>query len=145
GKIEIYRKEFNERKDDLTRYGWCIWDIKNKLNVIKAYSDLRSRPFDHSVETEFLCLQFRNIFESIVLANLVANKSEYNAVYREIESQWSPNRIIKKIKGINPNYYPKPVIFTTQHSVQNYLGSDYLAEGDLLSADDQCSKYLHAE
>jgi hypothetical protein len=145
GKIEMYRTEFNEKKDDLTKYGWCIWDIKNKLKVIKTYSDLDPRPFDHFIETEFICLQFRQIFESLILANLVANKDEYNAAHKQIEYQWSPRRIIPQVKGLNPEYYPKPVIFHANGNIENYLGADYLTESDLLAADDLCSQFLHAE
>ncbi len=123
-----------------------MMDIKGRLRAISNYSELHPRPFEPRIETEILSLQFRSIFELIVLANLVANKDDFNRLYKDIEHQWRPDKIISRIKTINPKYYPRPVVPDVPNKkIHDYAGTDYLTEGDLLFANDLCSKFIHAE
>jgi hypothetical protein len=84
-------------------------EIKYRINVVLAitYGNRYTTPYP-ATNVELVYLQLRKILELIALSSLVANKEEYAKIEREFATEWRAKKILKKIKDINADYYPRP-------------------------------------
>ena len=99
-----------EIQDIVNKYASCMQEIKNRTEAITSIYKKRCSTLYSITNTEFVALQFRKIFELIALANLVANKDEYEKVRACFQTDWNGKGIIKTLRKINPNYFPEGVI-----------------------------------
>ena len=135
---------------DGEKYKDCMVIIVNRMNLIKKYLEDRENLKDDkiAITIEFMCLQYRKIFENIIFASLAANRQAVTTQYIQLLNEYHPDRIIKKMKLLNPHYYPVPikVIRADGGTLVNAIpiSDKHLSEQDLKSAWNLCSDYLHA-
>jgi hypothetical protein len=141
--IEYYQELVN-------LYANCMEEIKVRERAIELILTKKMNTgFDYT-NIEFLCLQFRKIFELIVLANLVSNKEEYSHKRKGFASEWHAKRIVIEIEKINPLFYPIPAKQQIDYKTKKVKGVIYIKDGfltkdELLEGYDKCSELLHAE
>jgi hypothetical protein len=82
---EIYVDEFEEYRDELLRYQSCMYKIRDRFKEIQRIFSLGAYEKDAEFQTENLALHFRNIFELIILANLVTHKKQYTKGFRRLK------------------------------------------------------------
>lgn len=96
---------------------------------------------------EVASLNFRKIAELIVYANLVGHEKEYAALHPNYSFEWRLAPIIKKIKAINPDYYPKAttqgVNEKGQKTANDVPAGIWMTEDELIEMYDSCADLLH--
>jgi hypothetical protein len=135
---------------DIEKYAAAMKVIKLRVEVIQLFLSGRREAKYLPTTVETIGLQFRKVFELIALASLAANRSQYSAAYADFASHWQAAKLIKNLRSINPDFYPKPVVEvkTNRPGVLNELkprGLDYLTETELVEAHGRCGGLMHSE
>ena len=140
--------------DGLEYYADCMQEIGFRTDKIGEVFEraLQSKKF-FIADIEFIALNMRKILELIVFANLSANIEEYSKARQQYSKDWSIIKIIKRIRGINPDFYPRPIekiVHTlpsdndrTHHISFEYLQGGFLTESELQKVDALTSDILH--
>lgn len=138
-------------QDEGKKYIECMTRVVLRANFIKDYLEDKSNLEQGKVPIaiEFMSLQYRKIFELIILACLAANRKSITAESLSILNEYHPDRIRKFIrkKIKNEEFYPKPIKFETIHGYRlakiESITSEHLSEQDLWSAWKACGDHLH--
>ncbi len=85
-------------------------EVKRRTNVVKHFLTGPQHALYQATAIECMCLQIRKILELVALGSLVANQGVWDGSLRELRNAWNANNILKKLRRINPNFYPQPVI-----------------------------------
>lgn len=95
-----------ENQEKINKYCKCLFDIKQRIILVRNHliGELSEKYL--IAETEFLCLQTRKILENIALMSLVANKEKYVEIRKNFSKDWNAKYILSDLKKINPNYFP---------------------------------------
>ena len=139
-------------QDEGKKYIQCMTRVVLRSNFIKAYLEDRSNLEKEKmpIAIEFMSLQYRKIFELIMLAILAANRKSVTKESLNILNEYYPDRIRKFIRKEikNEDFYPKPIRFETIHGFRfakiEPITSEHLSEQDLWSAWRDCGDHLHA-
>lgn len=59
---------------------------------------------------EFVALQFRKIFELVILATLASHEHYFEGLTRKLSKEWQISKIIAIVRKKNPDFFPKPII-----------------------------------
>jgi hypothetical protein len=124
-------------------------EIKHRTSAIGLIAEGRfSTPYP-ATNIEFVYLQYRKILELIALSSLVANKDEYEKVEREFAKEWNAKKILKKLKTINPDFYPRPTRQIKDpkksgHFTLESIESGYLTQDDFVELYNLSSTLIHA-
>lgn len=140
----------DDLQESLSLYTKCMEEIKKRTLVIERIISGRNTTGFRYTDIDFICLQYRKIFELIVFANLVSNKEEYAKKRASFATDWKIESILKEIEKINPDYYPKPttqIIDNQTGKVKSWgnINDGFLTKDDLIEAYNECSNLLHAE
>lgn len=132
---------------DRSRYADCMEEIKRRVAVVTGFLE-GPRTTGHPItDVEFICLQFRKILELIAMSSLCANRNEYERVRTSFSKDWRVAKILKVIRGINPNYYPKPSVQRCDETGRVVevvpVQGGYLTEAEFLKVHGKCGDYLH--
>ncbi len=89
------------------------------------------------------------MFELIAFASLTAHKELYSAVYSDFAKHWEAAKLVRRLREINPRFYPEPVIqvpSAKQGAKMDLLPRqrDYLTEENLVDAHGRCGSLMHA-
>lgn len=123
-----------------------MWDVKRRMDFVQQVmsNEIHLKYVNPKVETIYL--QFRLVLEEIALGSLVANP----LVLQEVESKWGEFRsakdLVRKVRNLNPNYYPKPIEIPAGNKFQwNKIEEhSYLTEDRFMTLYDICSsRALH--
>lgn len=138
---------YQNSQECLNLYANCMEEVKKRTNSIKSILMRESSTLYPITNTEFMALQLRKILELISLANLVANKEQYEEIRKEFYKDWNAKRIIKKIKIINPNYYPVGIQRIPQKDQYRWEDKteNILTEDLFIKAYDDMSCILHSK
>ena len=133
----------------IAQYAEIMKELKLRTKVISALSSGQAHAVFTPSTIESVGLQFRKCFELIAFASLAANQMEYSAAYSNFSKHWEAAKLVKNLKRINPNFYPKPVkeAPTTQFGVTNALVAregDFLTEAELIEAHGRCGGLMHS-
>jgi hypothetical protein len=95
-------------------------------------------------------LQVRMITELIALASIAANRNLFEEQRQKFEKHWHPERILKDVEKLNPNFYPRPVkeVASERPGVVNDLveiKSGFLTREQLIGVHGRCGDLLHAK
>ena len=105
---------------------------------------------------ETIALQMRMIIESIALATLTANKSEFEKEGDKFKRFWKAESIFKDIEKKNPNFYPQPVVITpplNMPDVKNMpdikadikdIKTGFMTRDEIIKVHSKCCDILHA-
>ena len=94
-------------------YAAQMEEIKRRTAAIKKLSEIAVGRLPVAVVAECIYLQFRKILELIAMASLVANgdaMAQMNRSRKKLGNQWNGDTILKLVEGINPDFYPVPMI-----------------------------------
>jgi hypothetical protein len=134
---------------DIQKYSEVMKEIKLRIEVIHRF--LSGKLGAHYVPTtvETVGLQFRKTFELVAFASLAANREEYSNAYSDFAKHWEAAKLVRGLRHVNPNFYPKPVVETPTtdpralHQLKNRQ-NDYLTEDELVEAHGRCGGLMHA-
>ena len=130
---------------------YCMYleDIKTRINrinkiVVVGHSPMKNEPWD--VEVTFLFL--RKCLEQMAFSWLIANKEAYSAAHADFATNWKIKTLLKRIEALNPDFYPKPVIFPEQADANGIkhladVPDGFLTRDELEILYDLCSEVLH--
>ena len=94
---------------DLDKYCQLMEEVKRRTAVVKHFLDGPQHALYEATAIESACLQIRKILELVVLGSLVANQSAWDGSLRELRNAWNANDILRRLRRINPDFYPQPV------------------------------------
>ena len=131
----------------IVEYCNCMEDIKQRLlkvnKILSGHSPLRNEGLDGEV----VCLLIRKSLEQIAFSTLIAHKEAYTRVHTDFAKTWRVKELLKRIEAIHPNFYPKPVTFTSidTGNVKHLLDIEdgYLTRDDFIFLYNTCSKVIH--
>jgi len=124
-------------------------EIKRRITVIQLFLTKKCTTSYAETNFETMCLQIRKILELIALGSLVANKNEFTKFNDKFEKLWNAREILRDIKKVNPDFYPKPVNETKSEDPQigfhlDKVISGYLTEKKFLKIYEKCGGIMHA-
>jgi hypothetical protein len=94
---------------DHASYCRCMEEIKRRQRAIDDMLDgSRTTSFKYT-NVEFICLQFRKIFELIILATFASHKHLFEGLSRKLSKEWQIGKVIAIVEKKNPAFYPEPI------------------------------------
>jgi len=124
-------------------------EVKARSRLIDEIGEGRVSVFPQPARVEFVYLQFRKILELIAMGSLLANSKAFGQVQANIQRYWNAKDLLKDIHGINPDFYPRPIIQepSQRRGVKiDWLDrpDDYLTKDRFITLYDRCGSILHA-
>ena len=95
---------------DLNKYCLVMEEVKRRTNVVKHFLGQPQSALYRASAIESACLQVRKILELVALGSLVANQDIWNGSLREVRNAWNASGILKRLRRVNPEFYPQPVV-----------------------------------
>lgn len=134
---------------NMNKYTGAMAEIKLRMEVIRTFLSGGRDAVYRASNIETIGLQFRKVFELIAFASLAAHKELYSAVYTDFAKHWEAAKLAKRLRQINPRFYPEPVVqvASAKPGVKTDLvprQSDYLTEDGLVGAHGRCGLLMHA-
>ena len=138
------------KPEDISQYCSLMDEIKLRTEVVHGFSNGQCRTIHRATTIESICLQIRKILELVALGSLVANKKKYAEQHEKFHKYSHANRILRDIEGINPQFYPKPLIEapSNRSGVKNDLKerkSGFLTRDHFAKVYEKCGNILHAD
>jgi hypothetical protein len=134
--------------DDVQKYISCMEEIKLRTSVVNSFLRHEKTTGFIMTDVEFICLQFRKMFELIVFASMTANKEEYANLREKFATDWRAEYIISALEKINPAFYPIPSnqVIGESGKVKEVIDLEdgFLTKEKLLKAHEKCGGLLHA-
>lgn len=124
---------------DFVAYQKCMEEIKRRILAIDHIVNAKATTSFLHTNLEFVALQFRMVFELIVLASLAANRHLFEKMSRRLIKEWRINAIVAAVRKTNSGFYPKPIKRITgkepgvKDEWQNVRG-DFLKLDELIEA-----------
>lgn len=144
----VFTEEDNRYIPGVQLYNKCMNGIKFRLSTIKTYLEKPERPLHPIPETEFICQQFRCIFEMIILSGLVSNRYQFNLTVEKLQNHYILKNVIEKIEKFNDDFYPKPVTMNIDQKSFDYILDKqflYMTKGALLFCYVKCHEFIHVK
>lgn len=139
----------NKNTENMNKYVGVMAELKRRTHVISMFLAGQQDAVYKASNIETIGLQFRKAFELIVFASLTAHKELYSAAYSDFAKHWEAAKLVKRLREINPHFYPEPVIQVPSNKlgVKMDLASrqpDYLTAESLVDAHGRCGSLMHA-
>ena len=136
--------------NDISLYCDLMEEIKRRITVIQFFSAKENATPYKATTIETMCLQLRKVLELIALGSLVANKKEFSKFNDKFEKMWNAKFILRDIKRVNPDYYPRPVTEKESEdpAIKNKLEdirSGYLTPLRFVKVYEKCGAIMHAD
>lgn len=134
---------------DYVNYKRCMEEIKRRrIAISDILSGLKTTSFKYT-NIEFVSLQFRKIFELIILATLASNQHLFEGLTRKLSKEWQISKIIEIVQKKNSAFYPHPVdrVVSQQDGVKDEwkdVPSGYLTIEELIVAHGKIGNLMHA-
>jgi hypothetical protein len=130
-------------------YAEQMREIKRRTEVIDFFLHKGGHALYHPTTIESICLQFRKILELIAFSSLIANKDRYALLYKNFESNWNAELLLKDLARINIDFYPKPIeekpsAITGVVNDLVDIKDGYLTQEDFIHIYKKCGGMLHA-
>ena len=133
--------------DHMDEYCRLMKEVKMRCKVIEQIGNKKLHLIYDQTTIESLYLQFRKVLESIALGSLLAHQEKYQELKSDIHHLWKASSIITKLKRINPDFYPQPIIQEPRSGIVTAefvpRKSDYLTQEEFIKVYDKCSKAIH--
>jgi len=85
-------------------------EIKRRQHAIDDVLSGRVRTSFKYTDVEFVALQFRKLFELVILATLASHEHYFEGLTRKLSKEWQISKIIAIVRKKNPDFFPKPII-----------------------------------
>jgi hypothetical protein len=134
---------------DYINYKRCMEEIKRRRTAInEIISGSKTTSFNYT-NIEFVALQFRKIFELIILATLASNHHLFEGLTRKLSKEWQVSKIIEIVEKKNPDFYPRPIdrIPSQEEGIEDEwkdVLSGYLSLDELIVAHGKIGNLMHA-
>ena len=134
---------------DYSSYVKCMEEIKRRQRAIDdILNGSKTTSFKYT-NVEFVCLQFRKIFELIILATLASHKHMFEGLTRKLGKEWQLVKIIAIVEKKNPAFFPKPIdrVPSDKPGVKDEwkdVESGFLTKRDLVAAHGLIGNLMHA-
>jgi hypothetical protein len=145
---EDWRKEMTEGPDH-ANYIKCMEEIKRRQFAIDEMLNGNKTTSFKYTNVEFIALQFRKIFELVVLATLASHQHLFEGLVRKLAKEWQVTKIVAIVRRKNPSFYPEPIDRTPtakQHTKDEWkpIKSDFLTVDELIEAHGKIGGLMHA-
>ena len=128
-------------------------EINRRVASIKTIAEISVGHLPMAVVTECIYLQFRKVLELIAMSSLVANSpamEQMNRSRRKLGNKWNGETILKLVEGINPDFYPIPIIERQpRHSAAKAelveKTESFLTRNDFSRLYNLCGGLMHAD
>ena len=134
---------------DYANYKKCMEEIKRRQRAIDdVLQGQRTTSFKYT-NIEFVALQFRKIFELIVLATLASHEHLFEGLIRKFSKEWQVTKIVAIVRKKNPNFYPKPIdrVPTEKPGMKDEwvdVSDGFLTISELIDAHGRIGNLMHA-
>lgn len=134
---------------DRVSYCKCMEEIKRRQRAIDDMLDgKRTTSFSYT-NIEFVCLQFRKIFELVVLATFASHKHLFEGLTRKLSKEWQIGKVISIVSKKNPSFYPQPIdrVPSEKPGIKDEwkkVDSDFLKLEELIAAHGLIGNLMHA-
>ncbi|MEH2482131.1 hypothetical protein V1282_005488 [Nitrobacteraceae bacterium AZCC 2146] len=138
-----------QQNPDYVKYANCMEEIKRRqLAIDDILCAAKTTTFKYT-NVEFVALQFRKIFELVILSTVASHHHFFDGVVRKIGKEWEIRKVVAIVEKKNPSFYPKPI--TRVPSVAPGVKDDlvpvedgYLTLADLIEAHGRIGILMHA-
>lgn len=137
----------NEHRVELDRYHECLYDIRQRMDVIAAHISQKLSEKYLIIEVETVCLQFRKVLETIALMSMVANKEAYAEQNEKFAKHYHAERIMRDLERVNPNFYPRPIKLVAHENSYDELvdiEKGFLTKDEFVKIYEKCGGMMHA-
>lgn len=94
---------------DYANYARCMEEIKRRQVAIdEILYEKKTTSFKYT-NIEFIALQFRKIFELLILATLASHQHLFEGLTRKLAKEWQVTKIVAIVKDKNPGFFPNPI------------------------------------
>ena len=140
----------NGMDPDIQAYTSVMEEIRRRTTLVSALFSNQVTVMYKATQVESMVLQVRMITELIALASLAANKEIFEENQRKFEKHWHPSKILKDVEGLNPSFYPKPILEVPSSTagVKRDLvavTTGFMARDELIEVHGRCGSALHAQ
>ena len=94
---------------DYANYARCMEEIKRRQIAIDEILYERKTTSFKYTNTEFVALQFRKIFELVILASLASHQHLFEGIARKLAKEWQVTKTVAIVKNKNPGFFPTPI------------------------------------
>ena len=135
---------------DINAYTAVMEEIKRRTEVAFALHTRSINVMYWPTHVESMVLQVRMITELVALASLSANKSLFEENKKKFEKHWHPQKILKDVEKLNPNFYPLPIIEEPSQYApvkKNLVDmkTRFMTRDELIEVHGRCGNLLHAQ
>lgn len=124
-------------------------DIKRRIAIVRAVDSGQLTLGRKDFDAELICIHLRKVLEQIAFASLVAHKPSYEKVYRDFAKEWNAKKLLKKLRKVNPDFFPKPASVSEpeDQGVRNLaiIEDGYLTEDEFVLLYNICGNALHTK
>lgn len=134
---------------DYDTYIKCMEEIKRRQLAIDEILDGKKNTSFKYTNVEFAALQFRKIFELVVLATLASHQHFFDGLARKLAKEWQVTKVVAIVKKKNPAFYPEPIdrVPASQPGVKDEwkeVTSGFLTIDELIAAHGKIGGLMHA-
>ncbi|MGV3635538.1 MAG: hypothetical protein ACO1NY_14405 [Pseudorhodoplanes sp.] len=124
-------------------------EIKRRIVAIDNMLNSKTTTSYPYTNWEFIALQFRIIFELIILSSLASNRHLFEKLTRRLAKEWQIAAIIRVVRDKNSDFYPKPIkrVPSDTPGIKDDLQevkSGYLTLSELIRAHGMIGNAMHA-
>ena len=92
-----------------TNYIKCMEEIKRRQFAIDEVMNGEKTTSFKYTNIEFIALQFRKIFELVVLSTLASHQHLFEGLARKLAKEWQVTKVVAIVRSKNPLFYPEPI------------------------------------
>ena len=124
-------------------------EVKRRLGAIDDILVGNKTTSYKYTNVEFVALQFRKIFELIILATLASHHHLFEGLVRKLSKEWQISKVVAIVKKKNPEFYPAPidrVLSTASGTIDDWraVTTGFLTLDELISAHGTIANIMHA-
>jgi hypothetical protein len=134
---------------DYANYIKCMEEIKRRqLSVDDVLDGKKTTSFKYT-NIEFIALQFRKMFELVILATLASHQHLFEGLARKLAKEWQVTKVVAIVRKKNPAFYPEPINRTpaANQGVKDEwtpITSSFLTLDELIEAHGKIGGLMHA-
>jgi hypothetical protein len=126
------------------KYASMMWECRYRVETLRDFTSGKTHCTYLQATIEAEALQLRKLLELIAFSSLVSYQEAYRSVRSDIAKDWHAARILRKIEGINPEFYPVPIDGYNRKG-WNRLQGGYLTRKQFERLYDKCGAMLHSQ
>src|SRR6202022_1075952 len=134
---------------DYASYVMCMEEVKRRLAAVDEILLGRKTTSFRYTNLEFVALQFRKIFELVVLATLASHQHLFDGLVRKLAKEWQVTKIVAIVRKKNPAFYPAPIdrVPANKPGIKDEwkdVASSFLTLDELIVAHGKIGGLMHA-